>query len=97
MGLPPRADEIGNKKIYKHCDSTQRMKEGDTMARNALYMFRHEQRLSQQAMADVIGCSRATYAAVEAGTRDGRVKFWEDLKSGFNLTDAKKGELMKND
>lgn len=74
-----------------------KLKGGGTMARNALYMFRHEQRLSQQGMADVIGCSRATYAAIEAGKQDGRVKFWENLKNGFGITDAKKGELMKKD
>ena len=65
--------------------------------RNGLYMFRHKMRLSQQAMADKIGCNRATYAAIEIGKRDGRVQFWEDLKKAFNLTDAEKGELMKID
>ena len=65
--------------------------------RNGLYMFRHKMRLSQQAMADKIGCNRATYAAIEIGKRDGRVQFWEDLKTAFNLTDAEKGELMKID
>jgi transcriptional regulator with XRE-family HTH domain len=69
------------------------MKGGDTM-RNNLYMFRHERRLSQQEMADVIGCSRATYAAIEAGKQDGRMKFWDGLKNGFGLTDAQKGVLM---
>lgn len=102
MGLPPRADEIG-KKIYNSCDNTQRLKGGDTMkerkkgARNNLYYFRHNLRLSQQEMADKIGCSRAMYSYIEAGTRDGRVKFWENLKTEFNLTDAEKGELMKRD
>ena len=65
--------------------------------RNRLYMFRHEQRLSQQQMADKIGCSRATYSSIETGARNGRVQFWEDLKKAFNITDAKKGELMKID
>ena len=79
------------------------MKGGDTMkerkkgARNNLYYFRHKLRLSQQEMADKIGCSRATYSAIETGKQNGRVKFWEDLKTAFNLTDAEKGELMKRD
>lgn len=65
--------------------------------RSNLYMFRHAQRLSQQEMADKIGCHRATYSAIETGKQNGRVKFWEDLKKAFNITDAEKGELMKRD
>lgn len=65
--------------------------------RNRLYMFRHSKRLSQQEMARKIGCNRATYSAIENGTRNGRVSFWEDLKTAFGLTDAEKGELMKID
>ena len=72
------------------------MKEGDTM-RKRLYMFRHELGLSQQQMAEKIGCSRATYSSIETGSRNGRVKFWEDLKKACGLTDAEKGELMKID
>lgn len=65
--------------------------------RNGLYLFRHKMRLNQQEMADKIGCSRATYSSIETGSRNGRVKFWEDLKKAFNLTDAEKGELMKKE
>lgn len=65
--------------------------------RNNLYLFRHEKRLSQQEIADKIGCSRATYSSIEIGSRNGRVSFWEALQKAFNLTDAQKGELMKLD
>lgn len=84
------------KKIYTACDGTQRKKGGDTM-RNNLYLFRHEKRLSQQEIADKIGCSRATYSSIESGSRNGRVTFWDNLQRAFGLTDAKKGELMKLD
>lgn len=65
--------------------------------RSNLYIFRHKLRLSQQEMADKIGVHRATYSAIETGKQNGRVKFWEDLKKAFNITDAEKGELMKRD
>ena len=95
MGLPPRADEIG-KKIYRCCDGTQLMKEGDTM-RNGLYMFRHARRLSQKEMADKIGCSRATYSAIECGTRNGTMTFWNNLQKAFDILDAEIGGLMRVD
>ena len=65
--------------------------------RKNLYMFRHGLGLNQQEMADKIGCSRATYSAIELGKQNGRVKFWEDLKQAFGITDAEKGELMKKE
>lgn len=65
--------------------------------RNGLYMFRHEQRLSQQQMADKIGCSRATYSSIETGSRDGRVGFWNKLQRAFNLPNEKMGGLMAKD
>ena len=65
--------------------------------RNNLYQFRHSKRLSQEEIAKKIGCSRGMYSAIETGKRDGRVKFWENLKKAFGLSDAEKGELMKLD
>ena len=65
--------------------------------RNGLYMYRHRKRLSQQQMADQIGCNRATYAAIEAGKRDGRVAFWNALQTAFDIPDADIGGLMRND
>lgn len=77
------------------CVITQRILKGGDVMRTNLYLFRHKLRLTQQEMADKIGCSRATYSAIEIGKQDGRVKFWENLKTAFDLTDAEKGEAMK--
>ena len=73
-----------------------RKKGGETM-RSALYMFRHKQRLSQEEMAEIMGCSRVTYSNIETGKSNGRLKFWEALKKAFSLTDVELIKLMKND
>ena len=65
--------------------------------RNGLYMFRHGKRLSQQEIADKIGCSRATYSSIETGARNGTMTFWNKLKAAFNIPDAEIGGLMKVD
>lgn len=65
--------------------------------RNGLYMFRHGMRLSQAEMAKKIGCNRVTYAAIESGKRDGRMTFWNALKSAFGISDTDIGGLMKVD
>ena len=65
--------------------------------RNGLYMFRHSMKLSQAQIAEKIGCNRATYAAIEKGTRNGRVTFWTDLQKAFDIPDEKIGGLMKID
>lgn len=67
------------------------------MGRNGLYMFRHSRKLSQAAMAEKIGCSRATYSSIESGARDGRMTFWNKLKVAFNISDAEIGGLMRVD
>lgn len=63
--------------------------------RHELYMFRCSKRLTQQQMADRIGVDRMTYSAIENGKRDGSMRFWNALKSAFNLDDSKVLELMK--
>lgn len=65
--------------------------------RNGLYMFRHSQRLSQGKIAKKIGCSRATYSAIENGTRGGNMTFWRKLQTAFNIADEEIGKLMKID
>ena len=65
--------------------------------RNGLYMFRHGLRLSQQQMANKIGCHRATYSAIENGTRNGTMTFWNNLKEAFDVSDAEIGGLMRRD
>ena len=62
--------------------------------RKNLYMFRHSMQLSQQAMADKIGCNRETYASIERGARNGSMTLWNKLQNAFGLSDAQKGELM---
>ena len=63
--------------------------------RNGLYMFRHSLRLSQQEMANKIGCNRETYASVERGARNGSMTFWRKLQTAFNIADAEIGGLMR--
>ena len=63
--------------------------------RNELYLFRHRMRYSQQNMANAIGCSRATYSAIENGDRAGSGAFWTKLQKAFEIPDAELGGLMK--
>ena len=65
------------------------------MERHNLYMFRCEQRLSQEDMAKKIGVSRATYAFVENGKRDGSVAFWGRFQEGFNIPLTELPKYMK--
>lgn len=64
---------------------------------NGLYMFRHSKKLSQSEIAEIIGCSRATYSAIETGARNGTKKFWRKLQKAFNIPDAEMWGLMKVD
>ena len=66
-------------------------------ARNALYLFRHSKRLSQNEIAEIIGCSRATYSSIETGARNGTMTFWRKLQTAFNIPDAEIGGLMRVD
>lgn len=63
--------------------------------RKRLYMLRHDLRLSQQAMANKIGCNRETYASIERGARNGSMTFWNKLQTAFNVSDAEIGGLMR--
>lgn len=65
------------------------------MCRHNLYMFRCNNRMTQDEIAEKIGCNRSTYAAIENGTREGRMSFWEKLKSAFRLSETEVWELMK--
>lgn len=66
-------------------------------ARTNLKLFRVKHKLTQQDMADRMGYSRATYAAVEAGTRDCRTTFWNKLSEAFAIPASEVAELMRND
>ena len=65
--------------------------------RKNLKIFRIKQNLSQTEISDRIGCSRATYAAIESGSRCGRQTFWADLQKAFELPDSEMWPLMIND
>lgn len=70
--------------------------------RKNLYVFRHDvfrhgRKLSQADIADRVGCTRASYAAIEQGIRNGRESFWEALKREFNLTKKELAELRELD
>lgn len=63
--------------------------------RNKLYMLRHSLRLTQAQMALKIGCNRATYAAIEKGTRNGRGAFWNAFQNAFGFADVDVEEFKK--
>lgn len=65
--------------------------------RTNLKIFRIKQHLSQTEISERIGCSRATYAAIESGARCGRPTFWKDLKKSFMIPDSDMWQLMKNE
>lgn len=63
--------------------------------RKNLYIFRHSKTLSQGEIAKIIGCSRATYSAIETGARMGSMRFWRKLQLAFHIPDADIGALMR--
>ena len=65
--------------------------------RTNLKVFRVKLKLSQEEMAKKIGCTRATYAAIENGTRNGRHVFWKKLQAAFDIPENEMWELMKID
>lgn len=62
-----------------------------------LKVFRIKQHMTQKEISARLGYSRATYAAIENGVRNGRYYFWADLQAAFDVTDAEMWELMKNE
>ncbi len=67
------------------------------MRRLKLKAFRASKGLSQQEMADKLGCSRSRYAGIEAGKRNGAQKFWETLQQTFNISDDEMWGLMNKE
>ena len=66
-----------------------------TTGRTNLKLFRVSAGMTQQEFAAKIGCARSTYALIEEGTRDGRVQFWNNLKTAFNVPSESMFDLMK--
>lgn len=67
------------------------------MERTNLKLFRVKHKLSQEKMAEKIGCVRATYAAIESGKRSGRQIFWRNFQKAFSIPDTELWGLMKTD
>lgn len=65
--------------------------------RTNLKLFRVKQKLSQEQIADKIGCIRATYSAIENAKRNGRQVFWDDLQKAFGLSFEAVEELKQID
>lgn len=66
--------------------------------RKNLKLFRIKNgNLTQHEMAKRCGRTRGMYAHVERGFRDGSDEFWNNLKTGFNLSDKAVKELQKNE
>lgn len=63
--------------------------------RTNLKLFRVKNNLTQEEIAEKIGCIRATYSAIENGKRTGRNNFWDDLQVAFALTAAEIEELKR--
>lgn len=72
-------------------------KRGENIMRTNLKVFRIRQQLTQDEIADKIGCPRSTYSAIESGQRTGRPAFWQDLQKAFYIPDAEIWGLMKNE
>ena len=65
--------------------------------RTNLKLFRVKMMLSQDEIAEKIGCTRATYSSIESGKRDGRLAFWNDLQKAFGISDADMWALLRID
>lgn len=66
------------------------------MRRN-LKVFRVQHNLTQDEMANKIGCTRATYSSIECGKREGRKTFWSDLQKAFLIPDSEMWALQKDE
>lgn len=65
--------------------------------RTKLKILRVQHNLTQEQIAQKLNCLRATYTSIESGNRNGKLTFWENLQSAFNIPDEKMWELMRND
>lgn len=67
------------------------------MERTNLRIFRVKNKLSQEQMAKRIGVTRATYSAIEKGTRNGKQTFWVKFQNAFNISDNDLWGYIKTD
>lgn len=62
-----------------------------------LKVFRTKEQLSQGEIAEKVGYSRTAYTAIENGSREGKMEFWDTLQKAFDIPDADMWDLMKNE
>lgn len=62
-----------------------------------LKVFRVGKNLTQDEIAEKIGCKRSTYSAVEKGARSGKQTFWQALQTAFEIPDSELWRLSKNE
>lgn len=62
-----------------------------------LQVFRVQNYLTQEQMAEKLGYERSTYAAVENGKQKPSLRFKRSLAAAFNLDDSKVTELLTLD
>ena len=75
---------------------TDKRKRGERMKKRLkLKAFRALQGMSQAEFAACIGCTRARYAGIEAGRRDGSPDFWRAIQAAFGIPNAEMWELMQ--
>lgn len=60
-----------------------------------LKIFRIRRNLTQSAMAERVGCERATYALIETGKRNPSIEFFMNLQAAFNIADEDMWRLTK--
>lgn len=65
--------------------------------RKNLKLFRVEHDLNQSEMAEKIGCTRASYSAIENGKREGRKTFWNKLQAAFCVDSDAMWDLMRDE
>lgn len=65
--------------------------------RTNLKILRVKNNLTQEDMANKIGCSRVAYSNIERGIRQGSASVWNSVQQVFNIKDEDMWELMKNE
>lgn len=65
--------------------------------RKNLKLLRVQYDLNQSEMAEKIGCTRASYSAIENGKREGRRAFWDKLQAAFGIDNDAMWDLMRNE
>lgn len=65
--------------------------------RTELRVFRVRQKMTQAQFAEKIGVGRALYAAVENGSRNGTLAFWQKFKKTFDIPESEIWRYTQND